>query len=87
MSWRNINIVKNDISPTGGTVQFPQWSVDITVEGIKPDNTPGTVVRTIIFPNVLNNAALSNAWLKNKLYNLCIEAQRVIDGIDEDQFA
>lgn len=82
MPATNVNITTSNYQTTGVNVNFPQVSFDLAVEW---DDAEGhhSVTQNVKFPNVLQNAALDNAWLKDQLQGLMYEAIRKVLGLDE----
>lgn len=78
----NVNIILTNRRLTGTNVSVPQRAVDFTATWTKDDGTMGSDTRTILFPNILSNAALPAGWLADELEALCYRAVRVIVGID-----
>jgi len=79
---RNVNVTIENYQATGAQVLVDQYSVDLFIEWIKNDGTPGSVSQTILFPNILGNPAISNQWLKQHLTELMLAALREIAGVD-----
>lgn len=79
---RDINVAMTNRRMTGANVSIAQRAVDLTITWTRDDGTPGSDTRTVLFPNVLGNAALPAGWLDDQLTDLCYRAVRIIAGID-----
>lgn len=79
---RNVNIQISSFTDLGTQVPVDQYSVDLVIDWTKNDGSPGSKTQTVIFPNILNDPAISNAWLKRNLTELLLAALREIEGVD-----
>ena len=80
---RDVNIMLTNRRLTGTNVSVAQRAVDCTITWTKDDGTSGSDTRTLQFPNILANPNLPAGWLADKLEQLCIDAVRVIIGVDQ----
>lgn len=79
---KNVNVTIENYTNLGTQVLVDQYSVDLDITWTKQDGTPGSATQTVIFPNILGHANISNAWLKEHLIELLLEALREIAGVD-----
>ncbi len=80
----NVNVTIGGFQTTGSNVNFPQYEVDITINWNNNTGEPQARSQTVLFPNILNDPSISNAWLKEHLMDLMLEALREIAGVDSD---
>lgn len=81
----NVNVTQVNYQATGQTVNVAQYSVDLAIEWDDDSTTPHThysTVQNVRFPNLLANAAITNAWLKEHLQELLLDALREINGLN-----
>lgn len=78
----NVNVYITGFQATGQNVNFPQYEVDITINWKTNNGEDRTHTETVLFPNILNHASISNAWRKEKLEALILAALREIQGVD-----
>lgn len=83
----NINITATNFQVlTGNTVAVTRrqvtlgetWTDDAGVNQVAAPHV-------VTFPDILVNAALPNGWLQQKLTQLVLDADRIIQGIDQPQ--
>ena len=79
---KNVNLWVSDITPTGANPPVPRWELEITAEWVDNSGTPHTRTETERFPDIL--ADMTNAWNKERLTDLILDAIRVKYGIDEE---
>lgn len=80
---RNVNLTISDITPTGQQVLVDQYEITITANWTGNDGLPKSYSNTDLFPNILNDPGISNAWLKRHLKELVIAAVREKRGVDQ----
>lgn len=81
---KNINVSVTNYTNLGTQVLVDQYSVDLQIDWTKNDGSPGATTQTVTFPNILGNAGISNAWLKEHLTRLLLDALREIEGVDTE---
>ena len=69
---------------TGNTVAITRRSVQVTVTWTDDNGQAQSAgPQTVTFPDVLTSSGLPNGWLQDQLTQLCINAIRLILGIDK----
>lgn len=81
---KNVNISILDFNPTGATVNFPQYEIDITIDWTTLAGVDKAHTEIVNFPNILAHPSISNEWLKDRLTSLMLAALREILGIDAE---
>lgn len=70
----NVSVFFGKWRATGVNVQVPQYELEVTVKGTKPNGQPAQITRTVRFPNVL--AQFATDTLKDEMQRLLIQAVR-----------
>jgi len=81
---KNVNVFIDGFAATGSTVNFPQYEVNVTINWDDNAGVAQTRTETVLFPNILNDPAISNAWLKEHLMELMLAALREKAGVDSE---
>lgn len=81
MSGRDINIGIKNWTDEGTTVPVPKYSVIVTVDWTKEDNTLGHHSDIYYFPNALAGVPLNR--LRRYMEDIIVSEVRIALGIDE----
>ena len=78
----NVNVNLTGFQTTGSNVNVAQYEIQVDITWINNAGQSQSHSELVRFPNILNHANISNAWRKEKLTQLLLEALREIQGVD-----
>lgn len=78
----DVNVALSGFQATGNNVSVTQYEIQVDVSWVNNAGQLKTHSELVRFPNILNHPAISNAWRKEKLTQLLLEALREIQGVD-----